>query len=335
MRPDTSVRLRPAPPAWVLRAVVLTIVYGVAEALFVALRSWSPDLLQVWSIVLLLAVVAVVIGWVGAEIVLDRRPPEWTWFIAALVTGPAAGLLSWILLALFVDGTGVADLQAALVGRAAFTALLILAAVLVGNRLGWLSLRRHGEGDGDPMLDADDDEVAREVADERAPSAARAAARVGVMPARAAPAADPAVAGVRTPRRRSPQRAPDAGDEPEAGPGAGPEVAERERMPEAPRLAGQRRASTVRASPAPSSPFGGDDSAPSPADDTPESLEPPVVAVLPAFPRPGGPLDPTGSQPVVDPDAVGQAGEPESPREPQPESDRGPRRKFGLRRPQR
>lgn len=315
---DAAVRRRPALRPWVLRALVLTAVYGVAEALFVALRSWSPDLMRLWSVVLLLVVVAVVIGWVGAEIVLDRRPPEWTWFITALITAPAAGLLSWILLALLVDGTGVADLQAALVGRASFTALLILASVFVGSRLGWLSLRRHGEGADDPMLDADDEQVARDVADERAPSAARAAARVGVVPARVVPAADPAVAGVRTPRRRSAERVPTA---------AGPEISERERMPEAPRLAGQRRASTVRpaAPPEPvASPFGGD-AAPS-STEAPESLEPPVVAVLPAFPRPGGPLDATGSQPAVDAEALG-----DSPAEQEP--DRGPRRRFGLRRP--
>jgi len=77
-----------------------------------------------------------------------------------------------------------------------------------------------------------------------------------------------------------------------------------------------------------SSPFSGD--AAPPSGDQPESLEPPVVAVLPAFPRPGGPLDPTGSQPAVDPEAVGEPA-PDSSAEQEPE--RGPRRKFGLRRP--
>ncbi|WP_345416034.1 hypothetical protein, partial [Actinomycetospora chlora] len=197
MRPDTTVRLRFAPRPWVLRTLVLTVVYGLAETLFVALRSWSPDLLRVWSIVLLLAVSVVVIGWVGAEIVLGRRPPEWTWFITALVTAPAAGLLSWILLALFVDDTGVADLQSALFGRASFVALLILAAVFVGSRLGWLSMRRNGEGADDPMLDADDDAVAAQAAIDRADgapegalaaAAALAAAGPGVRPAAAATA---------------------------------------------------------------------------------------------------------------------------------------------------
>lgn len=327
-----GVRVRPVPPIrlhpWVLRTLVLTVVYGIAEALFVALRSSAPDLTSLWSVVLLLVVVGVVIGWVGAEIVLDRRPPEWTWFITALATAPAAGLLSWILLALFVDDTGVADLQAALVGRASFTALLILAAVFVGSRLGWLSMRRHGEGADDPMLDADDDEVARQAGlersgasagsagDDRAAAAARAAARVGVTPSpRAAPG--PSVPGVRTPGRRSPERVPAA---------AGPELAERDRLPEAPRLAGERRVSTVRTTARPAepvaSPFGAEASTPAgerPTSDAPESLEPPVVAVLPAFPMPGGPLDDTGSQAAV-PD-----------QEPAPEQPS--RRKFGLRRP--
>ncbi|WP_433024855.1 hypothetical protein [Actinomycetospora sp. CA-053990] len=122
---------------------------------------------------------------------------------------------------------------------------------------------------------------------------------------------------MRTPGRRSPERVPAA---------AGPELAERDRMPEAPRLAGERRVSTVRTTARPaepvSSPFGAEASTPArerPTSDAPESLEPPVVAVLPAFPMPGGPLDDTGSQAAV-PD-----------QEPAPEQPS--RRKFGLRRP--
>ena len=47
---------------------MLTPVFGVAQAAFVALRSWSPDMLRLWSVLLLLVVAAIVIGWVGAEI---------------------------------------------------------------------------------------------------------------------------------------------------------------------------------------------------------------------------------------------------------------------------
>jgi hypothetical protein len=353
VRLASSVRL-PAPRPWVLRALVLAVVFGVAQALFVALRSWSPDLLRLWSALLLVLVLGVVIVWAGAEVVLDRRPPEWSWFGAALAAAPAAGLLSWILLALFVDDTGVADLQAALVGRASFTALLILAGVVVGSRLGWLSLRRHGEGADDPALDADDDAVAAQAAidragitpgassadEERAAAASRAAARVGVRPA-AAGATGPSVAGVRTPGRRTPERATErVGAGAGSGSTAGPEVAERERMPEAARLAGQRRASRVRpassaaATPV-SSPFGAEASTPASSSDAgagtrsdePESLEPPVVAVLPSFPVPGGALDPEtpagGSAAASEAATSGDEGHEAGP----------PRRRFGLRRP--
>jgi hypothetical protein len=329
-----SLRL-PAPRPWVLRALVLTVVFGVAQALFVALRSWSPDLLRLWSVLLLVLVLAVVIAWAGAEVVLDRRPPEWSWFGAALAAAPAAGLLSWILLALFVDATGVADLQAALVGRASFTALLILLGAVVGSRLGWMSLRRHGEGADDPALDADDDAVApgASPADERAAAAARAAARIGVRPA-AAGDAGPSVAGVRTPGRRVTERTPERVG---VGSSAGPEVAERERLPEAARLAGQRRASRVRPASAPvtsvSSPFGAEASAPASSDrssagraDVPESLEPPVVAVLPSFPVPGGPHDPETT-------AGGSAASGTAPAVDEGHDDERPRRRFGLRRP--
>jgi hypothetical protein len=363
---------------WVLRAIVLTVVYGVAQAAFVALRSFSPDLMTLWSILLLAVVLAVGILWVGAEVVLDRQPPEWSWFFAALAAAPGAGLLSWILLALFVDDTGVADLGSALVGRASFTALLVLASVGVGSRLGWLSLRRHGEGANDPALDADDDEVARQAALDRAgPTEPATLSRATRAPreSRAAPApapremagqemagremSGPTVAGVRTPVRRG---------RPE------PAVEERERLPEASRLAGERRASRVRpatetdATPAPvaaTSPFGpasapaADDpgvtestvaaSAPAePAPDersgsrregsrhegsrpggrtpepAPESLAPPVVAVLPTTELPMLPVQ-------TPPDRAATPAEPEP--EPAPAEPAALRRRFGLRRP--
>ncbi len=356
-----------APRPWVLRALVLTAVYGVAQAAFVALRSLSPDLMTLWSVLLLAAVLAVGILWVGAEVVLDRHPPEWSWFFAALAAAPAAGLLSWLLLALFVDDTGVADLGSALVGRAAFTALLVLVSVGIGSRLGWLSLRRHGEGADDPALDADDDAVSRQAALDRAgltdpATASTASPRATRAPreGRAAPApaarevAGPTIAGVRTPGRRA---------RPE------PAVEERERLPEAPRLAGERRASRVRpargdaappvavpaaepdAPPAvgpPSSPFG---PSPAPADAT--QVTPDAAASDPASapvtPEPVTPepaaeslappvvaVLPTTELPILPvqtpPERAGT-----TPVEPEEEPDRADpaalRRRFGLRRP--
>jgi hypothetical protein len=126
-------------------------------------------------------------------------------------------------------------------------------------------------------------------------------------------------------------------------------------MPEAPRLARQRRASTVRSAGAGSSPRSGEPAASSTGPDSgpvsspfgpaadagrtarrrdadvPESLEPPVVAVLPQFPRPGGHRDPTGGQPVVDAGRDDEPGRGDADRgEPDQE---GSRRRFGLRRP--
>ncbi|HSK58899.1 MAG TPA: hypothetical protein VK935_07595, partial [Actinomycetospora sp.] len=60
--------------------------------------------------------------------------------------------------------------------------------------------------------------------------------------------------------------------------------------------------------------------------DVPESLEPPVVAVLPSFPVPHGPLDPetpTGRS------AAAEA----APAVDEGHDDVRPRRRFGLRRP--
>ncbi len=138
----------------------MTAVYGVGQAVFVAARSWAPDLTTLWSGVVLAVLLAVGVVWAGTEVVLGRRPEEWTWFRAALAAAPGAGLLSWILVALFVDASGVADLGAALVGRAAFTALLVLGSATVGSRLGWLSLRRRGEGADDPAFDRDESDPA-------------------------------------------------------------------------------------------------------------------------------------------------------------------------------
>ena len=134
----------------------MTLVYGVAQAAFVAGKAWAPDQTVLWSTVLLVLVLGVGLLWGGTEVVLGRKPPEWTWFGASLVTGPAAGLLTWILLALFVDQTGVADLSGALFGRAPATVLMVLGSATLGSRLGWLSLRRRGEGADDPALDTDE-----------------------------------------------------------------------------------------------------------------------------------------------------------------------------------
>jgi hypothetical protein len=136
----------------------MTLLYGVGQTVFVALSARLVDLTLLWSGLLLGILLLVGLVWGGAEVIADRVPPEWTWLKASLVTGPAAGLLSWILLTSFVDSVGVEDLGSALVGRASFTVLLVLASVSLGSRFGWLSLRRSGDprADHDPGADVDE-----------------------------------------------------------------------------------------------------------------------------------------------------------------------------------
>ncbi|MEJ2870186.1 hypothetical protein WCD74_20620 [Actinomycetospora sp. OC33-EN08] len=148
--------MRPLNP-WVLRALVMTLLHGVAQTAFVALSSRFVSLSLLWTLLLLGGLLLLGLVWGGAEVIADRMPPEWTWLKASLAAGPAAGLLSWILLGLFVDATGVEDLGAALVGRASFTVLLILGSVSLGARFGWMSLRRADDprADQDPGADVD------------------------------------------------------------------------------------------------------------------------------------------------------------------------------------
>lgn len=55
-----------------------------------------------------------------------------TWLIAALIAGPLSGILFVIGRAVFVDQSGAGELRDALIGGAAFTALLVLVPALLG-----------------------------------------------------------------------------------------------------------------------------------------------------------------------------------------------------------
>ena len=320
---------------WVLRAVAMTLLYGVGQTVFVALSSRLVNLTPVWSALLLGVLLLVGLVWAGAEVIADRVPPEWTWLKASLVTGPAAGLLSWILLLSFVDSVGVEDLGAALVGRASFTVLLVLASVSVGSRLGWLSLRRSGDprADEDPGADVDapDEDGAGAVTtrsgEAGAPPviaastaervAARRARRVQereqreagvvpgspspgspVVPAPARPAA-PSPAPSRAPAAARPRRSGARGDDPVRVPfGTGP-------------FADPPSSPTPAASPAPSAGGGG-------------GYASPVVAVLPPVTPLPAPADHAGASDTDDHEDHDESGGRRA---------GGGRRRFGLRRP--
>jgi hypothetical protein len=306
---------------WVLRALVMTLLYGVGQTAFVALSSSFVDQTLLWTILLLGVLLLIGLVWGGAEVIADRVPPEWTWIKASLATGPAAGLLTWALLALFVDSVGVEDLSSALVGRASFTVLLVLASVSLGSWFGWLSLRRSGDprADQDPGADVDEP-----VGEDAVPTTR--AGEPGAAPALPASTAERVAA--RRARRlseREAREAREAGDAP-----ATP----------SPATASPASPAPARPSPAPSSrrtggrgddparipfgggPFGDPPSAPTPAPSG-AGYASPVVAVLP----PVTPLPDQGER-AAGSDA---SGSPDDDAADHPRG--GSRRRFGLRRP--
>lgn len=294
----------------------MTLLYGVGQALFVALSSRIVGMSLLWSILLLGVLLLVGLVWGGAEVITDRVPPEWTWLKASFATGPAAGLLTWILLTLFVDAVGVEDLGSALIGRASFTVLLVLASAGLGSRLGWLSLRRSDDprADRDPAADTDEPIEDADRAARQPSTPTGNAGDAGAAPELPSSTAERVAA--RRARRRQEQAAA-SGDAP-APPGA---------RPSRPDRSGDRVDDPTRV------PFGGGPFAapPSTAPTSPGSsggYSSPVVAVLP----PVTPLPPSGetspgSEDSEHPRGSHDEGE-DTARRPG-----GSRRRFGLRRP--
>jgi hypothetical protein len=325
---------------WVLRALAMTLLYGVGQTVFVALSSRLVNLTPLWSALLLGVLLLVGLVWAGAEVIADRVPPEWTWLKASLVTGPAAGLLSWILLLSFVDSVGVEDLGASLVGRASFTVLLVLASVSVGSRLGWLSLRRSGDprADEDPGADVDapaEDgagSVTTRSGEAGAPPviAASTAERVAARRARRVQEREQREAGV-IPGSSSPGSSSPGSSSPSAPAPARP-AAPSPTPSRAPAAAGSRRSGArgddpVRV-PFGTGPFADPPSSPTPAaSPTPSSgggYASPVVAVLPPVTPLPAPADRAGTSDADDhEDHDGSDGRRAG----------GGRRRFGLRRP--
>lgn len=301
---------------WVLRALIMTLLHGVAQTLFVYLASRFAGLSLLWTLLLLGTVVLVGLFWAGAEVVADRIPEEWTWTKASLAAAPGAGLLSWVLLTTLVDASGVAELGPSLVGRASFTFLVVLGSTALGARLGWLALGRQGDARADQDPGADVDEPSDEVPD--GASAPMASALTGS----AAPPVLPAdttdrVAERRARRQREREPVAEAAPTGRGTPdtrvpfGAGP-FAER-----------PTTASPAASTPAPSAPAPG-------ARRGEDGYASPVVAVLPPVtPLPSGVRRPAGTTPTeggpdTGPDDDEATGTPRA---------QGSRRRFGLRRP--
>ena len=100
-----------------------------AIAKLAVFQPTDVDIAKAVSIALLVGAAALwsaIDGWLG------RRDRGRNWFVAALIAGPVAGVLGVVGRALFVDQTGVAALDEALTGGAAFTALLVLVPACLG-----------------------------------------------------------------------------------------------------------------------------------------------------------------------------------------------------------
>jgi hypothetical protein len=292
----------------------MTLLYGVGQALFVALSSRIVGMTLLWSILLLGVLLLVGLVWGGAEVITDRVPPEWTWLKASFATGPAAGLLTWILLTLFVDAVGVEDLGSALIGRASFTVLLVLASAGLGSRLGWLSLRRSDDprADRDPGADTDEpiDDADRATMQSSTPTG-----NAGAAPELPSSTAE-RVAARRARRRR--EQAAASGDAP-ASPGA---------RPSRPARSGDRGDDPTRV------PFGGGPFA-APPSTGPSSegasggYSSPVVAVLP----PVTPLPPSSETSSGSEDSEHSRGSHDEGEDTGARRPGGSRRRFGLHRP--
>ncbi|PRX46085.1 hypothetical protein B0I33_108232 [Prauserella shujinwangii] len=127
-------------PSWVLRALVLALLHAAAVVARAKIAVVHPTDSSVTEAVLLAMLVGVAALWGALDGWSRLADAGRTWFIAALVAGPVAGVLSVVGRGMFVDQTGVSALGAALTGGAAFTALLVLVpaglGLAVGGRIG-------------------------------------------------------------------------------------------------------------------------------------------------------------------------------------------------------
>ncbi|MFD9889014.1 hypothetical protein ACFWY9_06715 [Amycolatopsis sp. NPDC059027] len=121
----------------------MALVHGAAVTVLAKYSVYHPtDQAFPISIALALLVGAAAL-WSAVDAWLDRPDRGRNWFVAALITGPLAGVLYVIGRAVFVDQTGTSELGAALTGGAAFSALLVLVpaglGLFVGARIGHAS----------------------------------------------------------------------------------------------------------------------------------------------------------------------------------------------------
>lgn len=117
---------------WLVRAVGMILVHVAAQTAMSLVRASAPDRVPIAEASILGLLVAVAVGWGAADGWLRRDGAATGWIVAALVTGPVAGLLAVVVRAAFIDATGMAAVWPAVTGGAAFTALLVLVPAVAG-----------------------------------------------------------------------------------------------------------------------------------------------------------------------------------------------------------
>ncbi len=118
----------------------MAVLHAAAAVALAKVTVYQPTDLTVLTVVVLALLVGAAALWSAIDAWLGLDDRGRVWFIAALVSGPVAGLFTVIGKSLLVDQTGLSALGSALTGGAAFTALLVLVpaglGLFVGTRIG-------------------------------------------------------------------------------------------------------------------------------------------------------------------------------------------------------
>ncbi|WP_205660501.1 B-4DMT family transporter [Amycolatopsis antarctica] len=126
-------------PSWLLRGFGLAVLHAAAEVALAKIAVQAPSDADVITALVIALLVGAAALWSALDGWLRRGDRGRTWFVAALLAGPVAGILGVIGRSLLVDQTGLRELLPALTGGAAFTALLVLVpaglGLFVGGRL--------------------------------------------------------------------------------------------------------------------------------------------------------------------------------------------------------
>lgn len=198
--------------AWLTRGLVMAVVHAAALTLLAKWSVFHPTDQTVITSLTLAVLVGIAALWSAVDGWRDRPDRGRAWFIAALVTGLAGGVLYVIGRAIFVDQTGVAELKSALTGGAAFSALLVLVPAGLGLFVGGRIRRpRRADSSDDEVLEPDESRHQRNVGELDLPG--------DVVPASASGSgSDSPVPNRRAKRRKpSPSRRPRPGPDSDSG----------------------------------------------------------------------------------------------------------------------